>query len=127
MFSQYSKNLSVRPRDSISSESSQGTGAALFFSVPSSQPEADILESISLQTSQIQNYNQYDEEDEYQGSEPEAAFLTDVPNENSQNKQTPADIYRDTPMPVPRTSSNSLIEGLLPSTSVSFLQPIVPC
>ncbi|CAG8737833.1 2530_t:CDS:2, partial [Acaulospora morrowiae] len=104
--------------DSISSDSSQGTGAALFFSVPNLQPEAEILESISLQTSNVQHYNQYDEEDEYQGSEPETAFLAGVPNENGQNKQTPADIYQDAPIHIPRASNNSLIEGLLPSTSI---------
>ncbi|CAG8840128.1 10881_t:CDS:1, partial [Racocetra persica] len=51
MFSQYAKDFLNRNRESIPSVSSQEPGVSLFYSVPTLPAEAEIRESISLQTS----------------------------------------------------------------------------
>ncbi|CAG8453395.1 21859_t:CDS:10 [Cetraspora pellucida] len=120
MFSQYTKNLWNRPRGSVSSDSSQEPGASLFYSVPNLLTDAEIRESISLQPSQVRTYNQYDDGDEYLGSDPvpETAFL-DAPFSDDQNTQTAAAIYRNVPpTPTTRITSDTLSEGLLPSSSI---------
>ncbi|CAG8657124.1 6940_t:CDS:10, partial [Dentiscutata erythropus] len=105
-------------RESISSGSSQEPGISLFYSVPTLPAEAEIRESISLQTSQI-HYTQYDDDDEYQGSEPDPALLTTVPLSTHQNTQTAAEIYRDVSSTIEtRISNNTMSEGLLPSSSI---------
>ncbi|RIB10476.1 hypothetical protein C2G38_186127 [Gigaspora rosea] len=118
MFSQYTKDLLSRNTESISSGSSQEPGISLFYSVPTLPAEAEIRESISLQTSQV-HYNQYDDDDEYQESEPDPALLTTVPLSTHQTTQTAAEIYRDVPSTIAtRISSNTMSDGLLPSSSI---------
>ncbi|CAG8506055.1 23319_t:CDS:2 [Racocetra persica] len=120
MFSQNTKNLWNGPRGSVSSDSSQEHGASLFYSVPNLLADAEIRESISLQPSQVRTYNQYDDGDEYLGSDPvpETAFL-DAPFSDNQNTQTAAAIYRNVPpTPTTRITSDTLSEGLLPSSSI---------
>lgn len=62
-------------RDSVFSEGSEEPSASLFYSVPTLPTEAEIHESISLQTSRVQEYNQY--EDEEQENEPDTVFLSE--------------------------------------------------
>ncbi len=85
MFSQYKKNSWVQSRDSVSSEISGEPSASLFYSVPL-PTETEIHESISLQTSRVQGYNQYEDEDE-QGNEPDTAFLFEQFPKVYSNKQ----------------------------------------
>ncbi|CAG8724369.1 13438_t:CDS:2, partial [Dentiscutata heterogama] len=109
-----------RPRGSVSSDSSQEPGASLFYSVPNLLTDAEIRESISLQPSQVRNYNQYDDDDEHLGSDPVpgAAFLEN-PFSDNRNTQAAAAIYRNVPpSPTTRISSDTLSEGLLPSSSI---------
>ncbi|CAG8472436.1 26676_t:CDS:10 [Dentiscutata erythropus] len=120
MFSQYTKDLWNRPRGSVSSDSSQEPGASLFYSVPNLLTDAEIRESISLQPSQVRNYNQYDDGDEHLGSDPVpgTAFLENSFSDN-RNIQAAAAIYRNVPpSPTTRVSSDTLSEGLLPSSSI---------
>ncbi|CAG8716573.1 3845_t:CDS:1, partial [Cetraspora pellucida] len=102
MFSQYAKDFSNRNRESTSSVSSQEPGISLFYSVPTLPAEAEIRESISLQTSRVL-YNQYDDDDEYQdqGSEPDATFLTTVPLTTHQTTQVRRMLYRLLKYPSP--------------------------
>ncbi|CAG8468775.1 9943_t:CDS:2 [Gigaspora margarita] len=119
MFSQHTKNLWNQPRGSVSSDSSQEPGASLFYSVPNLLADAEIRESISLQPSQVRNYNQYDDDDEYLGSDPvPGTDFLEAPFSDNRNTQTAAAIYRNIPpTPITRVSSDTLSEGLLPSSS----------
>ncbi|RIB08825.1 plasma-membrane choline transporter-domain-containing protein [Gigaspora rosea] len=120
MFSQHTKNLWNQPRGSVSSDSSQEPGASLFYSVPNLLADAEIRESISLQPSQVRNYNQYDDDDEYLGSNPvPGTDFLEAPFSDNRNTQTAAAIYRNIPpTPITRVSSDTLSEGLLPSSSI---------
>ena len=86
MFSQQRKNF--QSRDSVFSEGSPS--ASLFYSVPTLPTEAEIHESISLQTSRVQEYNQY--EDEEQENEHDTVFLSERSPMIFSNKRV-KDIY----------------------------------
>ncbi|RIA82536.1 plasma-membrane choline transporter-domain-containing protein [Glomus cerebriforme] len=114
MFSQYRRNF--QNRDSVFSESSEEPSASLFYSVPTLPTEAEIHESISLQTSRY-------EVEEEQENEPDTVFLSEHSPMACSNKQTAAEIYLEfPPTPTVKVSDNTLSEGLLPSSTIPLNQ-----
>nr|CAG8459705.1 7680_t:CDS:2 [Entrophospora candida] len=127
MFSQLSKNIFTDGRrDSATNNieysqltSSGQNGSSLFFSVPTFpiQSEAN-HQSIALETST--HYNNYENDEEYQSSEPASSFLSGRPIDIFQEEQPAASIYKDVP-PLTSTSiiispnDNPLSENLLTS------------
>jgi hypothetical protein len=73
MFSQQRRNF--QSRESVFSEGSEEPSASLFYSVPTLPTEVEVHESISLQTSRVQEYNRY--EDEEQENELDTVFLSE--------------------------------------------------